>query len=41
MTQDEREASDPDYRPWSWIAGLLFGFGLIAVMFELALTVGG
>ena len=41
MTPDERELTDANYRPWSWIAGLGFGFGLIALMFELALSVGG
>ena len=40
MTPDDRERTDPDYRPWSWLAGLAFSGGVIALMFRLALSIG-
>ncbi len=39
MTPDEREKTDPDYRPWSWIAGFALAGGIMALMFGLALSV--
>jgi hypothetical protein len=41
MTPNERETTDPDYRPWSWIAGFAFGGLVFWLMFELSLSVGG
>lgn len=41
MISDDREKTDPDYRPWSWIFGFLLAGGIIALMFGLALSVHG
>lgn len=41
MTPDQREKTDPHYRPWSWIAGLAFGALVIWLMFALSLRIGG
>lgn len=41
MTPDAREQTDPKYRPWSWIAGFVFGGLVIVLMFVLSLSVGG
>jgi hypothetical protein len=40
MAPDEREATDPNYRPWSWIAGFVLAALVIWLMFELSLRVG-
>ena len=40
MTPDDRERSDPDYRPWSWILGLAAAAGVLWLMFALSLSVG-
>jgi len=41
MQENEREKTDPNYRPWSWITGFAFSFFIIWLMFELSLTIGG
>lgn len=40
MTPDAREKTDPHYRPWSWLAGLAGGAGIVWLMFALSLSVG-
>lgn len=40
MAPDGRKKLDPDYRPWSWIGGLILGAAIIAVMFGLSQSLG-
>ena len=40
MTPDERDKTDPDYAPWSWIAGLAFAAVVVWLMFALSLSIG-
>lgn len=39
MEENEREKTDPTYRPWSWLTGFAFGITIMVLMFELALSV--
>ena len=41
MKTGEREHTDTDYRPWSWIAGFNIAAFIFWLMFELSLRVGG
>ncbi|MEM8664414.1 MAG: hypothetical protein AAGF49_09870 [Pseudomonadota bacterium] len=40
MQENEREKTDPTYRPWSWLAGFAFGIAIMVLMFQLALSIG-
>ena len=41
MKTGEREHTEINYRPWSWIAGFIFAAFIFWLMFELSLRVGG
>jgi hypothetical protein len=41
MEPNHREQTDPNYRPWSWIAGFAFAALVVWLMFELSLQIGG